>query len=69
MVKIRTIATAIFNCCCLILAAYMTIKQIGTYLRNEDESVISFEEVKETSSEDFATYTICLLMDNGAGMY
>ena len=47
----------------------MTIKQIGTYLRNEDESVISFEEIEETSSEDFATYTICLLMDSDAGMY
>ena len=47
----------------------MTIKQINTYLSNEDESVISFEEINEAYSEDFATYTICLLMDNGAGMY
>ena len=69
MAKIRPIATTIFNCFCLILAVYMTIKQINTYLSNDDESVISFEDIKETSSEDFATYTICLLMDNGAGMY
>ena len=69
MIPIRQFAIVTFNCCCTILAAYMTIKQISTYLNNEDESVISFEDIKEASAEDFATYTICFMTNHGVGMY
>ena len=69
MIPIRQFAIVLFNCCCTLLAAYMTIKQISTYLNNEDESVISFEDIKDASAEDFATYTICFMTNHGVGMY
>ena len=69
MINIHSIAIVLFNCCCAILALYMTIKQFETYFKNEDESVISFEEISESSPDDFATYTLCIVDDYRSAMY
>ena len=69
MINIRRIARLIFNCCCAVFAFYMTIKQFDAYFKNEDESVISFEELSETSPDEFATYTLCFVDNHQTGLY
>ena len=59
-------ALGTFNFICIILAGYMTLKQIQIYLENADTSAISFQKFSQGSITMYPTYTICL-EDSGRG--
>ena len=52
--------TFAFDCICIVLAGYMTWKQVNTYLQNEDFSEIYFQRFTDGTAYNYPTYTICL---------
>ena len=53
-----------FDCICVILAVYMTWKQLLIYFQNEDFSEISFKRFTDGTGYNYPTYTICLEDNN-----
>ena len=63
------VCTLAFDFICIILAAYMTWKQVNIYLKNEDFSEISFKRFTEGTGYHYPTYTICLEDSNLQQIY
>ena len=61
--------TLAFDFICIVLAAYMTWKQVNIYLKNEDFSEISFKRFTEGTGYHYPTYTICLEDSNLQQIY
>ena len=59
-------ALGTFNLICIILAGYMTFKQIQIYFDNADTSAISFQRFTEGPIDIYPTYTFCI-EDGGRG--
>ena len=59
-------ALGTFNFICIILAGYMTFKQIQIYFDNSDTSAISFQRFTEGPIDIYPTYTFCI-EDGGRG--
>ena len=55
-----------FNFICIVLAGYMTFKQIQSYFDNADTSAISFQRFTEGPIDIYPTYTFCI-EDGGRG--
>ena len=58
-----------FDFICIILAGYMSWKQVHTYLQNDDFSEISFEAFSDGTLYNYPTYTICLEDNNLQQLY
>ena len=61
--------TLAFDSICIILAGYMTWKQVYTYLRNEDFSEIAFQRFADGNGYNYPAYTICLEDNNLRQIY
>ena len=58
-----------FDVLCIVLASYMTWKQVYTYFENDDFSEISFKRFEDGSAYNYPTFTICLEDNNLQQIY
>ena len=61
--------TLAFDFICILLAGYMTWKQMDIYFQNEDFSEISFQSFTDGTAYNYPTYTICLEDNNLRQIY